>query len=553
MAETDKKPLAEAVEEAAGEKLGIQRWDRPAIFRDAAGAATDADLPYWLVLLLSGAIATLGLALNSSAVIIGAMLIAPLLAPVLGLALALAAGDGRLAFQTALVVLASTVAVVFAAALLTLALPFQTITDEVLARTRPTTLDLVIAVLSGLAGVVVTVARGHRLSAAIPGVAISVALIPPLGVAGFGIGSGWNWQLIQGSLLLYGANLAGIVLSGMLVFMLVGMHRPDVLNAARKWHTAGETTGLVKWTDRIRWVRQLGVIESMWARVGLVLVFVAAVVVPLSRSLEQITREARIRSAVAAIAEDIFDVEDRSSIISKRVVSGPKSTQVYLRVATAEWFGRGARERFERLASRRAAEPIGLVLEQLPASRGDVDDLAKMLPGSNPPAAAPAPPVAVGLPDLLMPVREQLQEAAGEVILPDGAALLDAELVLDSRSPATAQLVYGSAARLPLQAEQILARQFRRALGPAELHVRVRYVALAPQPLGANETLPNATGLLQRYPRLRAEITGTPGDTTAVPAAVDRLVRAGIDRTRIRTRTALDAEPQVQLQAATEE
>lgn len=552
MAESENKPLAEAVEEAAGEKLGIERWDRPAIFRDSASAATDADLPYWLVLLLSGAIATLGLALNSSAVIIGAMLIAPLLAPVVGLALALAAGDGRLAFQTALVVLASTVAVVVAAALLTLALPFQTVTDEVLARTRPTTLDLIIAVLSGLAGVVVTVARGHRLSAAIPGVAISVALIPPLGVAGFGIGSGWNWHLIQGSLLLYGANLAGIVLSGMLVFMLVGMHRDQVLAAARKWHAAGETTGLVRWTDRLRWVRQLGIIESVWARVGLVMVFVAAVVVPLSRSLEQITREARVRSAVADIAESIFDVQDRSSIISKQVVSGPKSTQVYLRVATAEWFGREAREEFEQLASGRAAEPVNLVLEQLPASRGDVDDLAELLPGRNPPAAAPAPPIPVGLPDLLLPVRERLQDAASEVILPDGAAMLDAELVLDSRSPATAQLVYGSAARLPPEAEQLLARQFVRALGPAEVRVQIRFVTLAPQALGAATTLPNAAGLLQRYPRLTAEITGTPGDSAAVPAAVDRLVRAGIERGRIRTRTAPNAEAQVRLQAATE-
>ena len=72
------EPETNAIEEAAGEQLGVQQWDRPAIFRESADAATDNSLPYWLVLVLSGAIATLGLALNSSAVVIGAMIVAPL-------------------------------------------------------------------------------------------------------------------------------------------------------------------------------------------------------------------------------------------------------------------------------------------------------------------------------------------------------------------------------------------------------------------------------------------------------------------------------------------
>src|SRR5690606_20402813 len=159
--------------------------------------------PYWRVLVLSGAIATLGLALDSSAVVIGAMLVAPLLSPVVGLALSLAVGDGRLAVQTGVVVIGSTALVIGISALLTILLPFQTITVEIAARARPTTLDLVIAIFSGLVGAVVTVARGSRLSAAIPGVAISVALIPPLAVAGFGVGIGWDSSLIWGSMLLY--------------------------------------------------------------------------------------------------------------------------------------------------------------------------------------------------------------------------------------------------------------------------------------------------------------------------------------------------------------
>src|SRR5690606_30647119 len=115
---------------------GVDPWDRPAIYREAAGAGVDNGAPVWAVLILSGAIATLGLALNSSAVVIGAMLVAPLLSPVMGLALALAAGDGRLAIQTGAIVIGSTAAVVATGAFLTAVLPFQTITLEIAARAR---------------------------------------------------------------------------------------------------------------------------------------------------------------------------------------------------------------------------------------------------------------------------------------------------------------------------------------------------------------------------------------------------------------------------------
>ena len=71
------------VEEAARRQFGLRTWDRPALYRETAEAGTDTDLPFWMVLFLSGAIATLGLVLNSTAVVIGAMLVAPLLGPLL--------------------------------------------------------------------------------------------------------------------------------------------------------------------------------------------------------------------------------------------------------------------------------------------------------------------------------------------------------------------------------------------------------------------------------------------------------------------------------------
>jgi uncharacterized hydrophobic protein (TIGR00271 family) len=471
------RAILKEVEEKASEELGIRRWDRSAIFRETADAATDSDLPYWIVLLISGGIATLGLALDSSAVVIGAMLIAPLLSPVVGLALALAVGDGRLALQTAAAVLASTLGVVATAALLTLALPFQELTPEISARTRPTTLDLVIAVMSGLAGVVVTAARGHRLSAAIPGVAISVALIPPLGVTGFGIGIGWNAELIRGSLLLYGANLAGIVLSGTLVFMLVGMHGPEVLEAARQWHREEQPTGLIARLDRLPWVRSLGVIRSGTARVGLVLGFVVAVAIPLRRTLQEITREVRVRSAVRTTVEDLF---------------------------------------------------------QLPASSGDIEQLAELIPTRSPnPAVPPPPPSPTRVPSLLASLRERLAQAAEALSLPDGMEVAGLALSINGGVRSQLRVGYLAPEPLPPAAEQILARQLARAVDDPAMAIEL--VHLGSQLRPGSELTATADALL-RFHSLRVEVVADSAGAADADSAVARLVRQGIERGRIDAR-----------------
>lgn len=538
MAEPESRPITEVVEDAAGKQLGIGRWDRPAIFRETAEAATDADLPYWMVLLLSGAIATLGLATDSSAVVIGAMLVAPLLAPVVGLALSLAAGDGRLAVQAAAVVLGSTLAVIGVGALLTAALPFQTITLEISARTRPTTLDLGVAVFSGLAGALVTVARGHRLSAAIPGVAISVALIPPLAVAGFGIGSGWNGELIRGSLLLYGANLAGIVLSGMLVFLLIGMHRPDVLESARRWHREEEeTSGLAAWADRLPWVRSLGVLRSTWTRIALVLGFVVAVGIPLGTTLEQIAREQRVHGAVERAAGAVFERRDRSSILHREVVMDGGRTQVYLQVATTEWFGEEAREEFERRASAMAAEPVRVVLEQLPVSRGGMEALAELFPERRP-RPVPGPSAPPPLPELLTAARGRLGDALASLPLPAGVLAVGAELAVREAGGAVVRVAYASPAPLASQAEEVLVRQLGRALEVPGLEVEFSHVATAPRYRGdtipAPAALREVPALLALYPALRAEVAaGALTDSARVDSTVAVLRGAGVSPERI--------------------
>lgn len=520
---TSEKEEDSPLEEAAREQFGLGRWERPTLYRETADAATDTDLPFWTVLLLSGAIATLGLTLNSTAVVIGAMLVAPLLGPLLGLSLALAVGDGRLFVQTAATILIGAAGIIALAALLTALLPFQTVTDEIAARTRPTTLDLGIAVFSGLAGAVVTASREKRLSASIPGVAVAVALVPPLGVAGFGFGTGVQWPIIRGSLLLFGANLAGIVLSGLLVFLLIGMHRADVVKTARAWHGDSHARGLAARLGGLDALNRISIMATPWTRVILVLAFMAAVAVPLTTSLRQIVRESRVARAVDAAAV-LLENDGRAFVLDRDITYGEGGTAVRLRVATQQWITKDEEEVFVRTASQDAGETVTLRLEQVLASDGDLEAFAAALPSRPPVRTEPETPEPTPFPVTLATLRGQLADVLGGLALPDSVEIVGGEVQVETGSSTPlVEVAYAAPRRLPPEAETVLARQAAQALGLDAAAAQTVAVPLASRALPDSARAAQWAVLLGRYPRLRLRLRG---DSAAV-ARLGRIVRTG--------------------------
>jgi uncharacterized hydrophobic protein (TIGR00271 family) len=187
--------------------------------------ASSPGFDYFLLVMLSCIIATLGLVTNSVAVIIGAMLVAPLMSPILGLSLASVAGE-QVMFRRAVIALIE--GVVLAVALSALiswavhALPLGALIElpsEVLARTQPTPFDLGIALAGGIAAAYAL--AQPRLSAALPGVAIATALMPPLCTIGIGLALS-NLNIATGASLLFFTNLATISFGGILVFVALG-------------------------------------------------------------------------------------------------------------------------------------------------------------------------------------------------------------------------------------------------------------------------------------------------------------------------------------------
>ena len=178
------------------------------------------DIEYAALLIVAGLIALLGLLENSAAVIIGAMLISPLMNPILAAALALLLGDGKLGRRSAIVLVVSVAAVIAVTCLAAFVIPLKQATPQILARTTPNLLDLFIAVLSGLAGTLAL--RGGTVAMTIlPGVAIAVAVVPPLSVVGYGL-STRQGSIAGGAFLLFITNLVAIVISAVAVFRLIG-------------------------------------------------------------------------------------------------------------------------------------------------------------------------------------------------------------------------------------------------------------------------------------------------------------------------------------------
>jgi len=205
--------------------LKTEMVNHQTIIREVAGGV-ERSWVYYLMLLMAGLIALLGLLTNSVAVVIGAMLISPLMGPIISSGLALTIGDlplARRAFRTIAISVALTVLVT---ALVTLLSPLKEPTSEILARVRPNIYDLFVAVLSGIVGAVALCTKRNYLITA-TGVAVATAVIPPLSVAGYGLGTG-QMMLGMGGFLLFFTNFVAIVLTSDLVFFILGFRTSHV-------------------------------------------------------------------------------------------------------------------------------------------------------------------------------------------------------------------------------------------------------------------------------------------------------------------------------------
>ena len=174
---------------------------------------------FMTLLVLATVIATFGLYINSASVIIGAMLLAPLMQPIVGVSMGLLRQDVALLTNGMKSVGVGVLAVIGSAVVIAWLLPLGQLTSEMNGRLSPTILDMFVAIVSGIAAAYAK--SNEKIIGSLAGVAIAVALVPPIAVAGIGLGWG-DWSMFSSAILLFITNLVGIILAASLTFLMLG-------------------------------------------------------------------------------------------------------------------------------------------------------------------------------------------------------------------------------------------------------------------------------------------------------------------------------------------
>ena len=288
---------------------------------------------YILMCALSAGIATLGLLQSSTAVVIGAMLISPLMNPIAALGFGFASIDGHRIRDAVRVVIVGAVIGILTGMVITWLSPIRNATPEILARTQPTLLDLAVALFSGIAGGYATViGRGGTAI----GVAIATALMPPLATLGYGLGV-LQMRFALGAALLFLTNLAAIAFAFALIARLSGVARP--LRA-------------IEWTPRY---------------IAVLIAAFLALATPLSLTLIRLKHEATMQSAARSAI--LKATGSNSSRIAQLDVSWPlfDNPRVEAVVITPTYASNALREAEKSLAEE-MGETVTINLQQVLAA-----------------------------------------------------------------------------------------------------------------------------------------------------------------------------------------
>ena len=298
--------------------FAVTAENRAAIVQRMLEGHVRAAPTYWMQLSISLGIATLGLVLNSSAVIIGAMLVSPLMNPIVELGMGLAVGSPLLSIRSLVRTFWSIAVVIAGAALLTKALPFHEVTTEITARASPTALDLLVAIFCALAAAFITLRSASDNATTAAGAAIAIALVPPLCVVGFGLGTA-DRMIAEGAFLLFTANLSGILLFSVVTFWLFGFNLVDTRHLEDVRFSGPGPTGRSVYLAKRVFGSRYGTSLRLFIPVALVVV----VLFPLSHALREVTWEVRTRAQIQHIIQELplAQAAVRSSIsIGHRVV-----------------------------------------------------------------------------------------------------------------------------------------------------------------------------------------------------------------------------------------
>jgi hypothetical protein len=345
-----------------------------------------------------------------------------------------------------------------------------------LARTNPTLLDLGVALFSGLAGsVAVCRVGGGDGVTTLPGVAIAVALMPPLCAVGFGLGSGANTRIMGGAGLLFLTNLVAIVASAFLIFLLTGMNARE---ARSKMEHALKGELLAQTLSRGPLSRALMSGGQLHWRILMLVVLLGAIALPLRTAFKQVAGEAIVRSAIQDVVKGLLPP---GALVSQQVEVGRESVAV--RLISTRVVPDDKIQEAERSIERRSGRKVELSIASI-ASQSEMAELMQRISITTESAARP-------------PI-EPLNEIHSEVIARIKPILSDvwpAEVPLQefdidfSSSRIVITVQYESIHYLDKITQNMIVRELQEKLGTTEILLVAKRVRLPRKTSGPEHRL----------------------------------------------------------------
>lgn len=539
--EVDSPSLAQRVRDWFAESLGVSHDKKQEIYLQLSRSATLIDFSYWSQVLFSAGIATLGLALNSPAVIIGAMLISPLMGPILASGLALATGDFVLATRAAINLFLSCLAAILFAVVLVALLPFKEVTAEIVARTQPNTLDLVIALFSGAVGSIAVCKEVKGVVTSIPGVAIAVALMPPLCVVGYGFGivvslnAEDGARIARGGMLLFLTNLVAIIFTAMVVFVALHINTFRVKKSVLEWQKTDRESGWVRQVlAKVPVVEKLRIAGSLPGRFAAIVITILLILVPLTQSFLHLKHEVarkqqenRIRVAATKLWEENFsrmpDGEPRCYLGQLSLVDREGKLALLLRVFTIKPYTNEEKAEYTRLVAARIDRPVQSVavrLIEIPTVSSEL--LTKAREGTNASLVNDEKRAEdiLTIGQLQNNYAQVVETALGDLHLPSPATLVDHEVTNSANAPPRINLVYLSEREIEPDAQLLLVEEVRKRFENSEARVAFERIDTAPVSLTFDrnqtqierrqaEVLDRFGVELQKFSALRVEIAAS--------------------------------------------
>lgn len=422
---------------------------------------TDMTGSYVASLIFANLIALLGLLSNSVAVVIGAMLISPLMGPIFSLGMAFATGNLVLARKAARIIVLSVVITVFAAAFFTLLSPLKEVTNEIIARTRPNLYDLLIAIFAGSIGAIALCTRKNYLFTT-TGIAIATAVIPPLSVVGYGIGT-LQISMALGGFLLFFTNLVAIVISSDIVFMLLRFRSSMVEEA----------------------------IYPLKLRLRLLGITLAIISVPLVTTLATDISSLKRSKKIEQTLKYHLNVEKHSRMTSFSLENNEKTIKVLASVNTVNGIDSNMEKKLAKDLNNVIKKPIILELEQVIVNAGSIKNAEDKASLKISPAMQTISPPKDTLETLNSKTVGIIKEACNEAgMFMDPWPIRDCSITFsENNTPPLLNITLGRDFAITNQEQRWLSKAIEKKLTePVTLHIEVR--PLFSEIFIGNENLP---------------------------------------------------------------